>query len=181
MTTYIDKGKRGFTLIELLIVILIISLVYYLGFSGIEKISNKAKALTPLTLKASIVNSEQFLGEGTFLCIDKCRSCYLRKNINAPFESYENKIDLKETEAYTLDASDNLQKIDYGRYQDEKVCLVLHFYPNGASTQLILKQKDAIYFLPAFFGKAKKVDSLEKAKDLWLGNNRYVHNSGDFY
>ena len=49
-----DKTHKGFSLIELLIVILIISLVYFLGFSSIEKASTKAKALTPLNLKSSI-------------------------------------------------------------------------------------------------------------------------------
>ena len=71
--------------------------------------------------------------------------------------------------------------MDYGRYQDERICLVLHFYPNGSSTQIILKQKDDVYFLPAFFGEPKKVDSILEAKELWLQNNRLISNSGEFY
>ncbi|HIP18037.1 MAG TPA: prepilin-type N-terminal cleavage/methylation domain-containing protein [Sulfurovum sp.] len=181
MTDKREKMHKGFTLIELLIVIIIISLVYFLGFSNIEKSSAKAKALTPLNLKSNIMKSELFLGEGTLLCIDECRSCYFRKDVNNPFEVYENRIDLYKTEAYTLDAQDNLLKMDYGRYQDEKVCLVLHFYPNESSTQIILKQQDDVYFLPAFFDDAQKIDSLEEAKALWLKNNRLVKNSGDFY
>jgi len=176
-----DKMHKGFSLIELLIVIIIISLVYFLGFSGIEKSSSKAKALTPLNLKSSIMKSELFQGEGTLVCIDECRSCYFRKDVNTPFEAYENSIDLHKTEAYTLNAQDALLKMDYGRYQDEKICLVLHFYPNGSSTQIILKQQDDVYFLPAFFGEPQKVDTVEEAKELWLKNNRLVKNSGEFY
>lgn len=177
----IDRRRKAFSLVELLIVILIISLVYFLGFSNIEKSESKPKALTALNLKSSIVKSDLFQGEGSFVCIDKCRSCYLRKDINSPFEAYENRIDLKDIEAYTLDARDSLQKIEYGRYQDEKICLSLQFYPNGSSTQIILKQDDDVYFLPAFFDDAQKVDSLEEAKALWLAHNRLVANKGDFY
>ena len=177
----IAKWKKGFSLIELLIVIIIISIVYFLGFSGIEKTENRPKALTPINLKSSITNATLFQGEGTLLCINKCASCYFRKDINTPFEAYENSIDLKDLKAYTLDARDGLLNLEYGRYQDEKICLVLHFYPNGSSTQIILKQKDDVYFLPAFFAEAQKVDSLEEAKDLWLKDTRLVENSGDFY
>jgi prepilin-type N-terminal cleavage/methylation domain-containing protein len=177
----IDKMHKGFSLIELLIVIIIISLVYFLGFSGIDRSTSQAKALTPLNLKSSILKSELFQGKATFLCINKCRNCYIRKDINSPFEAYEQGIDLKDIEAYTLDMRDSLQRMDYGRYQDEKICLILNFYPNGSSTQIILKNKEAIYFLPAFFDEPQKVDSLEEAKEMWTKNSQLVSNHGDFY
>ena len=177
----IVKTHKGFSLIELLVVIMIISLVYFLGFSGIDKSAPKAKALTPLNLKSSILKSELFQGKATFLCINKCRSCYIRKDINTPFEAYEEGIDLKEIEAYTLDERDSLQRMEYGRYQDEKICLMLSFYPNGSSTQIILKNEDAVYFLPAFFDEPQKMDSLADAKELWIENSQFISNSGDFY
>ncbi|RRS31376.1 MAG: hypothetical protein P794_04140 [Epsilonproteobacteria bacterium (ex Lamellibrachia satsuma)] len=172
---------RGFSLIELLIVILIVSIVYFLGFSGLEKSDNKPKALTPLNLKSTIVKSDLFYGEATLMCTDKCRSCYLRKGINDPFKSYEHGIDLKDTEVYTLDQQESLLRLEYGRYKDHKICLVLDFYRNGSSTQIILKNENGVYFLPAYFGEPKKVDSLEDARDLWLKNSDLVSNSGDFY
>ena len=176
-----DIWQKGFTLIELLIVIIIISIVYFLGFSGIEKTEKKEKALTALNLKSSIQRSELFQGEATLLCINHCKTCYLRKNITEPFEAYENNIDMLNIEAYTLDREDNLLKIDYGRYQDEKICLQLNFYPNGSSTQIILKQDEKVFFLPAFFGEAQKVDSLAAAQTLWLENTHLISNSGEFY
>ena len=172
---------KGFSLIELLIVIIIVSLVYFLAFSGIEKTEEKAKALGPLNLKSSIQNSEIFQGEGTLLCINDCRSCYLRKDINTPFEAYEEKIDLEGVVAYTLDANDALLRLEYGRYDDAKICLSMHFYRNGSSTKIILKQDNDVYLLPAYFGEAEKVDSLEAAKELWLKETRTVSNRGDYY
>jgi len=175
------KTQRGFSLIELLIVIIIISLVYFLGFSGISNSKAKAKALTPLNLKSSIIKSKTFAGKGTFLCINNSKRCYFRENIAAPYEAYEQALDMKGIEAYTLNSKDTLVKVDFGRYQDEKISLVLHFYPNGSSTQIILKQKEDVYFLPAFFGQPQKVDSLAAARELWLKYNQKVSSSGEFY
>jgi len=173
--------RSAFSLLELLVVIVIVSIVYFLGFNGIEKSESKPKALTPLNLKATIQNSELFAGEATLICINQCRNCYLRKDVKSPFEKYENKVDLKGIKVYTLDSEENLLEIEGDRYQDNKICLEMNFYTNGSSTQLILEDKKGVYFLPAFFGKARKVDSLDEAKELWLQNNSLIANSGDFY
>jgi prepilin-type N-terminal cleavage/methylation domain-containing protein len=173
--------RDGFSLLELLLVIFIISLVYFLGFDGIEKQSKKAADLTPLSLKKSIMASEQFSGEGTLICIDKCKSCYFRKDISSPFTAYKGKIDLSHAEVYRIDAGDNLQKMTYGRYQDQKICLRIDFRPNGSSTPLILQTDEGTYFLPAYFGTAQKVDSLSKAQDLWLAYDHALDGQGDFY
>lgn len=172
---------KGFSLIELLIVILIISIVYFLGFDGIEINKNKPKALTPLTLKSTIVSSELFNGQATLLCINKCRNCYLRSDVSSAFEEYPDPIDLHDLKAYTLDRDDALVAIEYERYQDNKICLVMNFYNNGSSTQIILEDEEKSYFLPAFFGEAKEFDSPEEAKEYWLRNTTAVSNSGEFY
>ena len=177
----IDRMHKGFSLIELLVVIIIISIVYFLGFSGVEMGKQKPKALTALNLKSTIMKSDLFTEEATLLCIDKCRSCYLRKGVGSAFQAYEHGIDLKETKAYTLDARESLLRLEYGRYQDRDICLMLDFYKNGSSTQIILKNESGVYFLPAFFGTPQKVDSLEEAKELWLKNSDLASNSGDLY
>ena len=172
---------KGFSLLELLIVILIVSVIYFLGFNGIEKPKSKPKALTPLNIKSVLMKSEGFHNKETLMCVNKCRSCYLRSGIQDSFKPYEDGIDLKGIEAYTLDERESLLRLEYGRYKDKKICLVLNFYQNGSSTQIILKDNKGVYFLPSFFGEAQKVDSLEDAKDLWLKSSDLVSNSGDFY
>ncbi len=178
MTT---KERKGFSLLELLLVIFIISLVYFLGFSGIEKSSKKAEPLSPLTMKQSIMQSSLFRGKGTFICVNKCRSCYFREDITSPFEAYEGAVDLQDAKVYSIDANDNLVPQAYGRYQDHPICLRIDFYPNGSSTPLILETAKGIYYLPAYLGKPQKVDSLEKAKDLWLAHDHDLDNRGDYY
>lgn len=173
--------RKGFSLIELLIVILIISIVYFLGFGGIEIGKPKPKALTPLTLKSTITSSEHFQGEGTLLCINDCRTCYLRKDISSPFEAYPGPLDLGRIEVYTLDRFDTLIQREYGRYQDKKICLVMDFYANGSSTQMILKNEKGAYFLPAFFGEPQEFLSVEEAKEHWVRNTTAASDSGAFY
>ena len=173
--------NKGFSLLELLIVILIISMVYFLGFEGVEIGKQKPKALTPLNLKSNIVSSELFRGEGTLLCIDNCRSCYFRSDISSPFEEYTSPIDLTNIQAYTLDRYDALTRIEYGRYQDQKICLVMDFFKNGSSTQIILKNDEGSYFLPSFFGDPQKFSTPEEAKEYWLRNSTLASDSGAFY
>ena len=173
--------QRGFTLIELLIVILIVSMVYFLGFSEVEMGNSKPKALTPLNLKKSIVSSELFKGHTTLLCLDKCKQCLLRSDISSPYAPYTSTIDLSDIKAYTLDESDNLAQIQYERYKDKKICLKMDFYPNGSSTQIILENSKGTYFLPAYFDDPKAFGSPEEAKEYWLKNAHLVNDRGDFY
>jgi len=173
--------RKGFSLLELLIVILLISVVYFLGFEGVEIDEKKPKALTPLNLKSTIVSSESFNGKATLLCVDECRSCYLRDDVTSGFTAYESPIDLTNIQAYTLDRYESLSSIEYGRYQDKKICLVMDFFENGSATQIILKDKKGTYFLPAFFGEPQRFSSLQEAKEHWLRNSQVVSDSGAFY
>ncbi|TNF44479.1 MAG: prepilin-type N-terminal cleavage/methylation domain-containing protein [Epsilonproteobacteria bacterium] len=176
-----SEVRKGFSLIELLIVILLVSMVYFLGFEGVEMGKKKPKALTPLNLKSNIVSSELFNGEATLLCVDQCRSCYLRKDLSSAFEAYTSPVDLSNIQAYTIDQYDAVSPIEYGRYQDKKICLIIDFFKNGSSTQIILKDKENTYFLPAFFGEPQKFSSLQEAKEHWLKNTALVSDNGDFY
>ncbi|MEN8726516.1 MAG: prepilin-type cleavage/methylation domain-containing protein, partial [Sulfurovum sp.] len=147
----------------------------------VEMGKKKPKALTPLNLKSNILSSELFNGQATLLCIDQCRSCYLRTDVSSPFEAYTSPIDLKNIQAYTIDKYNALKRIEYGRYQDKKICLIMDFYHNGSSTQIILKNDQGSYFLPAFFGEPQAFSSPEEAKEYWLRNSTSVSDSGEFH
>lgn len=175
------KLRQGFTLIELLVVILLVSLIYFLGLSGMEKMAAKPDPLTPLTLKSTLLKSDAIEKHTVLMCINDCQTCYLKHAKDGSFKRYKNTIDLRGVEAYTLDSRNNPAAVEYGRYKDDKICLLMDFYPNGSSTQIILKQKDKAYFLPAFFGEPQEVKTIEEAKDLWLKNSTLLSDSGDFY
>ena len=173
--------RKAFSLIELLIVIFIISMVYAIGFSGATLGVNKPKSLTPLNLKDNIIKSEFYNGRTTLMCVNKCKECYLRHGLSGKFSTYSSGIKLKNMTVYTLDSSEALREIEYERFQDKKICLVIDFYNNGSSSQLILKDEDGAYFLPAFFGKPKKFDSVSDAKEYWLKTSQSISSSGDYY
>ena len=88
---------------------------------------------------------------------------------------------LKHIEAYSLDTHDEIQKLTYGRYNDAKICFQIDFYPNGSSTQIILKDNKNVYFIPAFFGKTEILSSLQEAKSRWLQNENILKHTGAFY
>jgi len=173
--------RKGFTLVELLIVIVLVSLVYSLGFNTIKLRKKEPKALTPLNLKDNIVSAEGFNGQITLLCVDKCKTCLLRRNISSSYQPYAHGINLTDIKAYTIDASNSLVRIEYDRYNDKRVCLKMDFYPNGSSTQIILENNQATYFLPTYFEEAKEFESPEDAKDYWLENSHLVSDNGEFY
>ena len=174
-------SRRGFTLIELIIVVFLILIIYSLVFTYFKKNEEKPEVLSPLTLKSSLIDSGQIIGHTTFLCINKCTTCYIRHGINDAFTLYDAKINLKDTIAYTLDASDSISEIEYGRYEDQEICLKLDFYPNGSSTKVILENPDGVYYLPSFFGNPQQVNTIEEAKYLWEENTTLLSNIGDYY
>lgn len=177
----ISTLRKGFSLIELLIVIVVVGLIYAVGFSGVSVDKPKPKALTAINIKDTILSSKFYNGRTTLMCLDKCSKCYLRQGLSSKFVPYSNGIQLNNIVAYTIDERDSLQELEYEKFNDKPICLVIDFFRNGSSTQLILKDDTSAYFLPAYFGESKKFDSLEDAKRHWMKSNQAISNSGEYY
>jgi len=105
----------------------------------------------------------------------------MRKGISSAFVEYDSAIKLADIEAYMVDTSDDVQKIEYKRYKDQKICLKMDFYANGSSTQIILKDKQKSYFLPSLFGEPKEFDELDEAKEYWIKTSSLLSDNGAFY
>jgi prepilin-type N-terminal cleavage/methylation domain-containing protein len=181
MLHFNQKQRSAFSLLELLVVIMIVSMVYYLGFEGVKTEKKRVEALTPDTLKTTLIKSEAFEGEATLLCGDQCKQCYWRASQVGVFHPYKNKIDLENLKVYTVDKNDLPVLVKPGRYHDRKICLKMDFYQNGSTTQMIIENQKGIYFLPSYFGEPKKAASLEEAKVLWTQARRAAEGHGDFY
>jgi len=175
------QQRKGFTLIELIIVIFLILLIYSLVFTHYQKEQTKPPALTPLNLKETLYQTLPHGEHVTFLCIHKCRECYWKPDDAATYKRYTSRLNIKDSEVYVLDGEETLSKAQYGRFKDSEVCLMLEFFPNQSSTQIVLKNSEGTYFLPAYFGKPQKFNSLADAQAYWLANTRLISNSGDFY
>ena len=176
-----EPMRKGFSLLELLLVIFIISLVYFLGFEGFDKPKASDTPLTIENLKSNLVQSGKVTQGGIFLCTGQCDSCYYKNASDTTFKPYEGKIALTGTEAYFFNAQNALQKAEFGRFQDQKICLIIQFYPNGSSSRLILKNDKAVYLLPSYLGTAHTFKSLDEAQHFLTENTKTHLRNGDFY
>jgi prepilin-type N-terminal cleavage/methylation domain-containing protein len=173
---------KGFSLIELIVVVLLISLMGFLTFSSAIKSQQKqVEILDPTTLPTTL--RDTFKGQGAieFFCISKCKECYILQGGN--ITPYDGGINLgKDVEIHRLDNNDQFVKLDeLGRIKDKKICFRFHLYPNGSTTQMVIVNNQGIYYLPSYFGKAKKVADMDEARTLWTNEDYSLRDSGSYY
>lgn len=177
----IKNSHQAFSLIELLIVVFLISLIYFFIFANVN-VQNKKKeeTLSPLTLGEV---SKKLIGtEGEFFCLAKCTECYYSLTSSVDIHPYKGTLDFgKDVKIYQLDSGDNFEEKEFGRINDEKVCLRFNLYNNQSSTKLVIQNDQGTFYLPSYFGEPQKVSSLEEAKKLWLKYNPIISSGGDFY
>jgi prepilin-type N-terminal cleavage/methylation domain-containing protein len=174
-------SHKGFSLLELIVVVMIVSLIGFLVFSSAVTQQQKTKVLDPTTLPSTFRDSFKGQGDVELFCIKKCEECYVVQGGN--ISPYDGGIDFgKDVEIHLLDDDNRFVEIDdLGRIKDKKVCLRYHLYPNGSTTQMVIVNKNGIYFLPSYFGKATKVEDMEEAKELWVKEDYSLRDSGSFY
>jgi len=175
------KQHSAFSLLELIVVVMIVSLVGFLVFSSAIKQQKKKEVLDPTTLPTTFRKTFQGQGDVELFCLNQCTECYVAQG--KQITAYDGGIQFgKNVEIYQLDDDNHLVQMDeLGRIKDKKICLRYHLYPNGSSTQMIISNDQGIYFLPSYFGKAKKVEDLEVAKAFWIKDSYDLRDSGSFY
>jgi len=173
--------RSGFSLLELIVVVMIVSLVGFLVFSSAIKEQKKTEVLDPTTLQKTFRKSFKGQGDVELFCIKKCKECYVLKG--KEIKAYDGGINFgKDVEVNLLDKDNHLvQMEELGRIKDKKICLRYHIYPNGSTTQMIISNDQGVYYLPSYFGEAKKVDDLEEAKELWIKDKYNLRDSGSYY
>ena len=171
--------RQAFSLLELLIVIVIISFSYMLVFSSMQHAQNKPKALGAANLKSTLGEQGLLHTDSELFCLDKCKKCYLYQNGETTV--YEGDLALGDLTIYHMGEDERLEKVDFGRYQDHPVCLRFILHHNGSSSQMVIRNKAGIYYLPALFGKTIKTASLEEAETLWLNYADLLADSGEFF
>lgn len=173
---------KGFSLLELIIVVLLVSLMGFLVFSSAIKQQQKKDVLDPTTLPSTLRESFKGQGDIEFFCINKCKECYVLQA--GEISPYDGGINLgKDVEVHLLDKDDRFTQIEdeLGRIDDKKVCLRYHLYANGSTTQMVIVNNQGIYYLPSYFGKAKEVEDMAEAKELWIKEDYSLSDSGSFY
>ena len=171
--------RRAFSLLELLIVIAVISLSYMLVFSSMQRTENKPEVLGVENLKSTLGEQGLIYTDSELFCLDKCQKCYLYQD--GETTEYEGGLVLGDLTVYRMGEDEKLEKVDFGRYQDHPVCLRFALHHNGSSSQMVIRNKTGIYYLPVLFGEAIKTASLEEAEALWLKYTDLLADSGEFY
>jgi prepilin-type N-terminal cleavage/methylation domain-containing protein len=179
LITAAKRRRRAFSLLELLIVIMIISLVYSLSFSYMQKQEKKPKALGPENLKTVLGEQGLSHSDAEFFCIDNCSRCFIYKDGDT--KEYEGRLSLGNISVYIMGEDDALRKVKYGRFRDRPVCLRFRLHHNGSSTRMVVKNAGGIYYLPSLFGKTLKVSTLDDAKTAWLKHTDTLRDSGEYY
>ena len=173
---------KGFTLLELIVVVMIISIVSFLVISAAARNEEKKVEILDLsTLPSKFRDAFKGQGDVELYCIKKCEECYVMQGGN--ISPYDGGTSFGEdVEIHLLDDDDQFVQVDdLGRIKDKKVCLRYHLYPNGSTTQMVVVNNKGTYFLPAYFGKAKKVADMQEAKELWVKEDYSLKDSGSFY
>jgi hypothetical protein len=175
------RTSKAFTLFELIIVVFLITIVGSFMFSSAIHEEKKTADLTPDTLPNTFKKAFKGQGDIELFCIKKCTECYIMKE--GEITPYEGGTKFgKNIEIYTLDKDNHfVQQDELGRLKDEKINFRFHLYPNGSTTQMVVSNDKGIYFLPSFFGEAKKVEDMDEAKELWIKSKYDLKDSSSFY
>ena len=173
--------RSGFSLLELIVVVMIVSLVGFLVFSSAIKQQKKVEDLNPSTLPSTFKKTFKGQGDVELFCIKKCTECSVMQE--GKISAYNGGIKFgKNVEIHTLDNNNHfVQQEELGRFKDEKISFRFHLYPNGSTTQMVVVNDQGIYFLPSYFGKAKKVKDMDEAKELWIKSKYDLKDSSSFY
>ena len=181
LTTNLYVKHKGFSLLELIIVVLLVSLMGFIVFSSAIKQQQKKDVLDPSTLPVTFREAFKGQGDVELFCINKCKECYVMQG--GEISPYEGGINLgKDVEVHILDNDNRFIEIDeFGRIDDKKVCLRYHLYANGSTTKMVIVNNQGIYYLPSYFGKAREVEDMGEAKELWIKEEYSLNDSGSFY
>jgi len=175
------KHSKAFTLLELMVVIFIMSIVTAMVFSTLKRKEEKVNILDSTTLPSEFRKAFKGQGDVELFCVNKSKECYIMKG--REISPYKGEVNFgNEVEIYLLDSDNHFVKTDdFGRIKDKKVSFRYHLYPNGSTTQMVIKNSDGIYYLPSYFGKAQKVAEMDEAKELWIKEDYDLKDSGSFY
>jgi len=170
-----SRSHAGFSLIELLIVIALISLFGFMVFGFMQSSALKQESYTVKDLKKIFKTTKN----AELVCTQKCSSCFIHPIGDASTQKIDS--DLKEIQSYILDKDNNPQKVDFGRVNDEKICLRFRYYANGSTSQMIIGSEGKFFYFPSYFTKVSVYTSLDEAAEKWIEGTKLLTSQGNYY
>ncbi len=172
--------RSAFTLIELIIVIAIVGIVYYIGFEGFKLIV-RPPAATLKTLAKTLRASPAFAEGGTLMCLDRCRTCYFRKNISENFEKIGLRTSLENSVVYKEESAGYMDEATFGRYDDHPICLSLPVYRGGILAPTVIKKEGKFYLIGGFSAQTRAFSSLSQANEARNADRETLTQTGAFF
>ena len=164
--------REAFTLFELLLVLIIISLVYYLVVPASLFREKRGKQFSFKELKSYLLTFGKS-DKITLLCTDECRKCKIYDN-NKTIDT--NILKNKRVEAYTYkDNYLNSIRFTAPKLVDtyEEICLKYSYYPKkDIGDELFAKYDGKVYYFSPYFQDTKVFNSLEDAREFYEKNLR---------
>ncbi len=158
--------KRGFTLFELLVVIILISIVYFLVIpSGLG--AKKDRAIFKFENLKTYLSSFDKSAKVTLICIRECKKCY----VFYKDKQVETGVINRELRAYTYNNGylDDA-KFSAPKYFDayENICFKYSVDPKrNIGDEVFVKYGQKVYYFSPYFQKTKIFDSLSEASDFY--------------
>jgi prepilin-type N-terminal cleavage/methylation domain-containing protein len=171
-----EKGKKNaFTLLELLIVIVLMSVV---AITIVSSIPRKSAVGSLGIADIGTIADRLHVPAGELVCYDDCKKCLLRipgqKDRPAKWKA-------SVKGAYTVNRYGEERKIDFGRIGDREICLRFRYGENGSTSRMIIATDSGFYYVPSYFGEARKFPTLRKAVKFWRENTEKMTRRENFY
>ena len=171
-----DRERSAFTLLELLIVILLLSMMATLIVGVFSRDKGEKNSQGILQIREWI---HPLPAEGAQLvCIDACSRCFLQTGGG---KMEKTSFSLPPLQAYTVGEYSQAERLDFGRYRDQPVCLRFRYRPNGSTSRMILESEGRFYYVPAYFGRVESFSSLAEAVSRWQDGARILRSRWGFY
>ena len=177
----LNRVRKGFTLIELIIVIILISISYYLIFSNSNfKIENEKNSVSLTNIKKYLLNNFKFEDELSLVCINENLVCYVKIDgiINEELKIenfFKTKPDVYE---YNKDE----QIIDYESIDidniSQDVIFELKINSDYKTNEIVVDTlNDKVYLFNSIFNEVKVYPSLQEVFETFNTNQLEVQDA----
>ena len=177
----LTRVKKAFTLIELIIVIILISISYFLVISNSSfKITNENKTISFINIKKYLLDNFEFQNELALVCINEKLACYVRIDGNIDEDlKIENLFDTK-PEVYKYQKEE--QVIDYDSIDinniSQDVIFELKINSDYKSNEVIVDTlNEKIYLFNAIFNEIKVYNSIQEVFETFNTNQLEVQDA----
>ena len=177
----LQRVKHAFTLIELIIVIILISVSYYLVFSNSNfKINNNKKNISFINIKKYLLDNFEFENEISLICTNENLVCYIKTdgiiNEEVKIENlFENKPDVYkyQKEEQILD----YESIDIDNISQD-VIFELKINSDYKTNEIVVDTlNDKVYLFNSIFNEVKVYPSLQEVFETFNTNQLEVQDA----